>query len=366
MNVPFFNYQDLYLKDKIIVDQAIESVMNKGAFILQKELADFEKYLAHYTGAKFALGVANGTDALWLAMMACGLKPGDEVLMPSHTYVATPAAANFIGLNPILVDCNDDHLMCIDDMKEKISPKTRAIIPVQLNGRTLNMAELLSIADQNSLLVIEDAAQGLGSKYNGQMAGTFGLAGTYSFYPAKTLGCFGDGGAIVTNDELLFNKLYELRDHGRNKSGEYQRWGLNSRLDNLQAAILLGKIKVLKQEIKRRREIAEKYHIFLSIIPDLCLPPDPSSSENHFDTYQNYEIECGDRDNLKSFLSSKGIGTIIQWGGQAVHQIKALGLYNNLPKTDRLFNKCLLLPMNTTLTSFQVDYVIESIKEFYK
>lgn len=365
MKVPFFNYQELYKKDKIIIDQVIKSIMNRGAFILQEELIDFEQNLADYVGAKYAIGVGNGTDALWLSMLACGLKHGDEVLMPSHTYVATPAAANFLGITTILVDCDDDHLMCLEDLKKKISSRTKAIIPVQLNGRTLNMDKLIDISNEHDLMIIEDAAQGLGSKFKGQMAGTFGMAGTYSFYPAKTLGCFGDGGAIVTNDDSIYHILYEMRDHGRDKQGNYNRWGLNSRLDNLQAGILLAKIKNLDNEIRRRREIAKKYQEELTNCKEIKLPPRSEKLNMHYDTYQNYEIDCVDRDELKSYLASKDVGTIIQWGGQAIHQIKSLNFNATLPRTEKLFEQCLLLPMNTTLTDPQVEHVIDSIKEFY-
>ena len=365
MKVPFFNYKKLYQKDKNLIDNVYKDVMSRGAFILQDDLKKFEIKLAKYCGSKFALGVANGTDALWLILKAIGLNKSDEILIPSHTYIATPAAANFIGLKPVLVECNENHLMSIKDCAKKLTNKTKAIMPVQLNGRTINMDRLLEFSNKENLIVIEDAAQGLGSKYKEKMSGTFGLAGTYSFYPAKTLGCFGDGGAIVTNNEELYQKLYEMRDHGRNQQGNYKRWGLNSRLDNLQAAILLAKIKLLDEEINRRRIIAKMYNDALLNYNQIVLPADPNSDNFYFDTYQNYEIECEKRDQLKNFLNDKGIGTLIQWGGEAIHQIKALNYRVNLPLTDKLFRKCLLLPMNTTLSDDEINYIINSIQEFY-
>ena len=366
MKVPFFNYKKLYLKDKKLIDKAIKNVMSKGSFILQNELEQFEIQLAKYTGAKYAIGVANGTDALWLSMIACGLKKNDEVLMPSHTYVATPAAAKFIGVKSILVDIDKNHLMCLKDLKKKVTLKTKAIIPVQLNGRTMNMSKLVKFAEEEGLTIIEDSAQGLGSKFNNKMAGTFGLTGTYSFYPAKTLGCFGDGGAIVTSNNKIYNKLYEMRDHGRNKQGNYIRWGLNSRLDNLQAAILLEKLSLLKDEIIRRRSIAKIYNENLIDLKQITLPSKPNNNNINYDTYQNYEAKFLDRDQLQKFLFKKNIGTLIQWGGQPIHQIKSLGIEATLPETDKLFEKCLMLPMNTTLTDDQVYFVIKSIKDFYK
>lgn len=365
MKVPFFNYQQLYLKDKKAVNKAFFSVMERGAFILQSDLANFESALADYTGVKYAFGVANGTDALWLSMLAAGLKPGDEVLMPSHTYIATPGAANFIGLKPVLVECGNDHLMNPNNLNERLTSKTKAIIPVQLNGRTCNMDYISDFAEKHELLIIEDAAQGLGSKFNNQMAGTFGIAGTYSFYPAKTLGCFGDGGAVVTNETNIAQSIYELRDHGRDINGEYKRWGINSRLDNLHAAILSSKLKILDDEISRRREIAGIYIKGLSDISNMLLPPGPNDDENYFDTFQNFEIECRDRDGLRNYLAEHGVGTIVQWGGKAVHQIECLEFDTHLPFTDRVFQRCLLLPMNTTLTDEEVNYVIEMIRSFY-
>ena len=366
MKIPFFNYQKLYVKNKEAIEEAFFSVMERGAFILQSDLEDFESALAKYTGAQYAFGVANGTDALWLSMLAAGLKPGDEVLMPSHTYIATPGAARFIGLKPVLVECGADHLMDPNDLQKQITNRTKAIIPVQLNGRTCNMADIINYSDENDLLIIEDAAQGIGSKFNNQMAGTFGIAGTYSFYPAKTLGCYGDGGAVGTNDTKIADAIYELRDHGRAKNGNYNRWGINSRLDNIQAAILLSKLKTLDDEISRRREIANRYINGLGDIADLTLPPGPNDNKNYFDTFQNFEIESGERDKLKKYLSNQGIGTIVQWGGKAVHQIKCLGFDIHLPFTDKVFQRCLLLPMNTTLSDDEINYVIENIRSFYK
>ena len=366
MKVPFFNYKKLYQKDKNLVDKAYKDVMNRGAFILQDDLEEFEKKLAKYSGSKYALGVANGTDALWLVLSAIGLNKSDEILIPSHTYIATPAAAKFLGLKPILVDCNKDHLMSIKDSACKLTKKTKVIMPVQLNGRTMNMDRLMEFANMEDLIVIEDAAQGIGSRYKKQMSGTFGLAGTYSFYPAKTLGCFGDGGIIVTNNGELYQKLYEMRDHGRSQDGNYNRWGLNSRLDNLQAAILLAKLELLDKEINRRREIAKMYNDNLLKTKEVILPPGPKANDIHYDTYQNYEVECENRDKLKKYLLDRGVSTIIQWGGQAIHQIAALNFEVHLPLTDNLFQKCLLLPMNTTLSDDEVYYIIESIQEFYK
>jgi len=364
--VPFFNYPELYLSQKNRMDKAINSVVSKGAYILQEDLLLFEQELARYTNSKYAIGVANGTDAIWLALLAADIGSGDEVIVPSHTYIASPAAIKFVGAEPILAECASDHLLDPSNIEERITNKTKAIMPVQLNGRTCEMDKIQKIADENNLLIIEDAAQGLGSLYKNKMAGTFGLAGTYSFYPAKVLGCFGDGGAVVTDDDNIYQKVYEMRDHGRDDSGEHVSWGFNSRLDNLQAAILLEKFKTFEDDIKLRREIASLYHDRLKDIDELIMPPAPNNESDRFDTFQNFEIQCEKRDDLKLFLADNGIGTLIQWGGKAIHQIRGLNFNcNDLPFTENLFSKCMLLPMNSLMSLDDAEYVSDIIKKFY-
>ena len=228
------------------------------------------------------------------------------------------------------------------------------------------MDALQGIADGHGLIIIEDAAQALSSKFNGKCAGTFGLAGTFSFYPAKVLGCFGDGGAVVTNDDEIAGRVALLRDHGRNEEGEVVTWGTNSRLDNIQAAILNVKLKTFKKDMDRRREIATIYNQALREIDDLILPPAPDADERHYDIYQNYELESGHRDELRKFLAECGIGTIIQWGGKAVHQCKGLGLDNvHLPIVEKMTSRFLMLPMHTALTDEDVEYICDCIHQFY-
>ena len=247
-----------------------------------------------------------------------------------------------------------------------MTPRTRAIMPTQLNGRTADMDALQTIADQHGLVIIEDSAQALGSQYKRRCAGTFGLAGCISFYPAKTLGCLGDGGCLITNDDAVYEKTLLLRDHGRNSSGEVVTWGLNSRLDNLQAAILNKKFDRYEQDVTRRREIALLYEENLKDVEGLALPPAPGSEPDHYDIFQNYEIEADRRDELKAYLGERGVGTLIQWGGKAVHQFPALGFSQSLPYTESLFERLLMLPMNTSLTDDDVLYVADTVKNFYR
>ena len=365
-NIPFFNYPALFkMQEKEIMD-TLHDVMSRGAYILQRDLEEFEDNIKELIGVKHVLGVADGTNALILALRAADIGAGDEVIMSSHTYIATAASAHFVGAKPVLVECRADHMIDPESVKQAITDKTRVIMPTQLNGRTCDMDALQEIADDHGLVIIEDAAQALSSRFKGKYAGTFGLAGTFSFYPAKLLGCFGDGGAVVTNDDSIAKRVALLRDHGRNEEGEVVTWGTNSRLDNVQAAVLNLKLKTFKKDMERRREIASMYGQALRKIDDLILPPAPDADERHYDIYQNYELEAGHRDELKSFLAERGVGTIIQWGGKAVHQFDGLGFNDvSLPVVEKMTSRFLMLPMHTALTDDDVGYVCDCITDFY-
>jgi dTDP-4-amino-4,6-dideoxygalactose transaminase len=363
--VPFFNYPHVFLEHEDEYVAIFRDVGRRGAFIQQKDLANFEQHLAEYTGARYAFGVANATDGLHMAIRAANIGAGDEVIFCSHTMVATAASIHFAGAQPVPADCGLDHLIDPLSVEAAITSRTKAIMPTQLNGRTCNMDALQAIAEKNGLLIIEDAAQGLGSRFKGKAAGTFGAASAISFYPAKTLGCLGDGGAVLTSDPSMYRRMSLLRDHGRNDEGEVVMFGLNSRLDNLQAAILDFKLARYEQEINRRREIAALYQKRLGDLPELTLPPAPESDPDHFDIYQNYEIEADQRDQMRAFLKEQGIGTLIQWSGKAVHQFAQLGLARSLPQVEHMFTRCLMLPMNRSLSNDDVAYVCDQIRKFY-
>jgi dTDP-4-amino-4,6-dideoxygalactose transaminase len=366
MTIPFFRYPHVFAQQREEILAAMIAVMERGAFILQSDLLEFEAALAGFVGVNHAVGVANGTDGLIIALRAVGIGEGDEVIVPSHTYVASAASIHFVGASPVLVDCREDHLVDPQAVAAAVTSRTAAIMPVQLNGRTCDMDELQAIADRHGLAIVEDAAQALGSKFRGRNAGTFGSASAFSFYPAKLLGCFGDGGAVVTNDAELARKISLLRDHGRDEKGLVVDWGLNSRLDNLQAAVLNVKFQRLDLEIERRREIARLYREGLQDLDDIDLPPGPDDDPDHFDVYQNYEIESGRRDQLREQLERDGVRTIIQWGGHAVHQLEGLQVGAvNVPYTERMFTRCFLLPMNTSVTDEEVDYICDRIRRFY-
>lgn len=364
MKVPFFPYSDLYLEDQDAYQAIFNNVSSKGAFILQKELEDFEKLLCEYTGSKYALGMGNATDALEIGLIAGGLKKGSEVIISSHTMIATASAIVVAGAIPVPIDCANDHMIDVTKIESAITKKTSAIMPTQLNGRVCEMDSIFDIANKHNLQVYEDSAQALGAKYKNKTAGTFGIAGCISFYPAKTMGCFGDGGALLIQDEEVYKRAKLIRDHGRNEKNKIVMWGRNSRLDNIQAAIMIYKMKNYEKWISRRREIASMYNDGLSSLDSLLLPPPPEET-TYFDIYQNYEIQAEKRDKLKIFLSDNGIGSLQQWSGIAIHQCRELGFNQDLRVTDEIFSKILMMPMNHLLTNDEVQYVISTVKKFY-
>lgn len=365
--VPFFNYSHLFKSKEEKFIEIFKDVCSRGAYILQKDLVEFEENLAKFAGTKYAVGMANGTDAIWIGLMAAGIEKGDEVIFASHTYIATASSIVFAGGTPIPADCGSDHMLDPESVRKLITPKTKMILPTQVNGRCCNMDELKAIAEEHGLLIFEDAAQGLGAKFKGQGIGTFGVGGSISFYPAKNLGSFGDAGGFVTNDKAMYEKVMLMRDHGRNDDGEFVMWGFNSRLDNLQAAFLNFKLSYYQTEIDRRREIASMYNHLLSDLKELQLPPAPDSDERYYDVYQNYELEAERRDELKKYLAENGIGTLIQWSGQPVHGITSLGFSGTgCPYTEQMFQKCLMIPMNTAISNEDVEYVAQIIRSFYK
>jgi dTDP-4-amino-4,6-dideoxygalactose transaminase len=364
--IPFFNYPDLFARDEKELMPIIRDVLARGAYIMQRDLAEFESNLKAYLGVKHVLGVADGTNALILAVKALKLSPGDEVIVPSHTFVASAAAIHHAGARPVLADCGRDHLIDPASVERVITKRTKAIMPVQLNGRTADMEALQAIADRHGLSIVEDSCQALGSKFDGRYAGTFGVAGTFSFYPSKTLGAFGDGGAFVTNDDEVADYANLLRDHGRNPAtGDVDVFGYNARLDNLQAAVLNFKLKRYDDEVRRRRAIAAIYDEMLREIDDLVLPPAPDADPKHFDIFQNYEIESGRRDALRAHLDENGVKTILQWGGKTIHQFPLLGLEGACANTERMTQRFMLLPMNTSLSDDDVRYIGLQIRRFY-
>ena len=364
--IPFFNYPDVFTSHEEAFLSIIRDVGRRGAFIMQKDLFEFEGNLAAYTGAKYAVGVGNATDALQIGLMAGGVGQGDEVIFCSHTMVATAAAIHFAGARAIPVEAGPDHLIDPEVIESAITPRTKAIMPTQLNGRTADMDAMKGIAEKHGLDIYEDAAQALGSKFKERCAGTFGKASAISFYPAKVLGCLGDGGAVLTSDERVYQRVLSLRDHGKDENGEIVMWGMNSRLDNVQAALLGQQFRNYPKAIERRRKIAGLYRERFGQLEEIVLPPGPDNDPDHFDVYQNYEIEAKRRDELQAYLREKSIGTLIQWGGKAVHQFHKLGFKQSLPFTERLFERMLMIPLNMSLSDDDVHYICDCIIKFYR
>lgn len=364
--VPFVDYPAHYRSLESEIRALIDDVLFARADLMMRgDLREFENNIASFLGVKYAVGVNSCTDAMHLSLRAARVGAGDEVITVAHTFVATIAAIVHCGATPILVDIGEDDLMNVDQVEQAISPRTKAIIPVHLNGRICEMGKLMDIAKRHNLLIIEDSAQALGAAFDGKKGGSFGLAGCFSFYPAKLLGAAGDGGLVSTNSEEMGEKIRLLRDHGRLTKEDIAFFGFNSRLDNLQAAILNLKLKYLPQWIERRREVAMFYYQGLSNLP-LKLPVPPECDGRRYDVFQNYVIHTTERDRLVAHLGECGIETLISWP-KPVHHNESLGLKHfKLPVTEKLCKEVVSLPMNTELGNEQVEFVIDSIRNFYK
>ena len=351
------------LKDEI--DAAITDCLSNGDLIMRQQLKDYEEHLAEFVGTRYAVGVNSGYHALHLSLIAAGIGPGDEVITVAHTFVATISAIVHVGATPVLIDVGKDYNVDMDELECAITPKTRAVLPVHLNGRLCDMDRLMTIAGEHNLIVIEDAAQALGARHNGNVAGSFGLAGCFSHFPFKILGTFGDGGAITTDDPDVARIATLLRYNGEDReTGEYHYHGYTALLDNVWAAVLDVKLRYLPQWIERRREIAALYHQGLSDIPELTLPH--FEGDKYFDAYQNYVIRATKRDELATHLKQHGVETLIHWP-KPVWEHKGLELgEHHLPETESICREVLSLPMNTEMTNEQVEYTVECIREFYQ
>lgn len=343
----------------------IDDTLSRGDVMLRHQLTDFETHLAAFVGTRHGVGVSNCTDGLRLIAHSLDIGPGDEVITVAHTFIATISPFVLRGAAPVFVDIGSDQLMDTGQLAAAVTERTKVIIPVHLNGRTVDMAEVLRIAESCGAVVIEDAAQALGATIDGRTAGTMGQASTYSFYPAKMLGTPGDGGAVLTNDERLDNDLRRLRDHGRVTKTEVNGWGYNCRLDNLHAAILDWRLSQLPSWIEHRRTLAGIYDELLRDIDQLDLPVGPNSDERRCDVYQNYTVMTDRRDDLVQHLNEDGIEVLISWP-VPFHKQPGVGLDHwELPNTERLSRRVLSLPMNAELTTSQVEQVAESVRRFF-
>ncbi|MEV4347446.1 DegT/DnrJ/EryC1/StrS family aminotransferase [Actinoplanes sp. NPDC049596] len=363
--VRFVDYPEQWRRQRDGLLPVIEETIARGDLMLRRQLADFETHLASFNSSARAVGVSNCTDGLRLLAHALDIGPGDEIVTVAHTFVATMSPFVLRGATPVLVDIGDDHLMDTSRLAEAVTPRTRVIIPVHLNGRTVDMTAVQEAASSVGAVIVEDAAQALGATLDGRTSGTFGLASTYSFYPAKMLGALGDAGAVLTDDPALADRLLALRDHGRVAKAELDGWGYNCRLDNLQAAVLDWRLARLPSWIDRRREIARLYTSLLGDVPELQIPVGPDDDPRRRDVYQNYPVTCEARDRLAAHLRDDGIETLISWP-IPLHRQKGLGLSHwQLPRTEKLCDEVLSLPMQVELTDDQVSYVAASVRKFF-
>jgi dTDP-4-amino-4,6-dideoxygalactose transaminase len=362
--VRFVNYPRQYQQLKSEFDSIFQEIMSGGDFILRSHVEEFEKRIASYVGTKYAIGVNTGTDALYLSCHALGFGSGDEVITVAHTFVATVGAIVQCGAKPILIDIKDDFNIDVNKIEQAITPKTKGIIPVHLNGHSCDIAGIMDLAKRYNLRVIEDAAQALGAEFKQRRCGSFGDIGIFSFYPAKMLGAAGDAGMVCTNDDGLARTIRAFRDNGRVDTVEIiECFGWCSRLDNLQAAMLNMKFRYFDKWIERRRQIARMYDKALSDIPGLL--PHPLSNHDYFDVYQNYVIRCKRRNELAAHLSDSGIEILISWP-TPLHKQKALALNHfYLPKTEQISDEVISLPMYPELSDEEVNLVINSVKSFY-
>jgi dTDP-4-amino-4,6-dideoxygalactose transaminase len=363
--VPFVDAKEHYRRYQKEFEGAITGTLSQGDWIMRQQLRDFEASLAAFVSTKRSVGLNSGYHALHLSLLAAGIGPGDEVITVAHTFVATISAIVHVGATPVLVDVADDYNMDVEAFERAITPKTRGVIPVHLNGRIADMERIGAIAKAKGIVVIEDACQALGATLNGKRAGSFGLTGCWSFYPFKILGCFGDGGAITTDDPDIATAVTRLRFNGEDReTGEYHYHGYTALLDNVQAAVLDAKLRHLPSWIDHRRAMADRYRQGLEGVGDLRLPhfDDP----RYFDIFQNYVIRTGKRDALRAHLKASGVETLVHWQ-KPVWEHKALGLADpGLPNTTAICKEVISLPMSAELTPEHVDTTVDVIREFFK
>jgi dTDP-4-amino-4,6-dideoxygalactose transaminase len=363
-----------YQNIKSEIDTAIMSVIENAQFINGPEVAAFQKELENYLEVKHVIPCANGTDALQIALMALGLKPGDEVITPSFTYIATTEVMALLGLKPVFVEVNPD-TYCIDASKIEaaITENTKAIVPVHLYGQAAPMNEIMAIAKKHNLFVIEDNAQAIGCDYtltNGQTVktGTIGTIGCTSFFPSKNLGCYGDGGAIFTHDSELAVKIKMISNHGQSKKYYHDVVGCNSRLDSVQAAILRIKLRNLDTYNASRNDVANYYDQFFAQFPQLKTPVRAGNSTHVFHQY-TLQVEGINRDEMNKFLEERGVPSMIYYPVPA-HRQKMFESFGSastvLPITDWLTERVISLPIHTEMKQEHLDIICNSVAEFIK
>ncbi len=363
------NVADLALQYRGIeaeINEAVLGVLGGGQYVLGKRVRQLEEELAAYCGAEHALGLNSGTDALLLALMALGVGPGDEVVMPAFTIIVDAAAACLLGARPVFADV-DPHTFNLDpeQLEAKITPRTKAVIAVHLYGQTADMDAIKEVAGRHNVPVVEDACQAIGAEYKGRRAGSLGDVGCFSFYPTKNLGTYGDGGLVTTNDRALAEKLRLLRAHG--DAGQYDHVviGINSRLDELHAAVLSVKLKHLDGWTEARRRNAARYTAGLAGVPGLTTPHVAGYAGHVF---HQYTVRTAERDGLRAFLKERGVASAVYYP-IPLHLQRALRHLGHsegdFPESERAAREALSIPVYAELEPARLDYVVECVREFF-
>lgn len=365
MNIQFVDLKKQYAPFKEEILAGIEEVLDGMQLFLGKNVQQFEKDFAEFSRVKHGIGISDGTSALHIILRALGIGPGDEVISVSHTFIATAEAILLSGATPVFVEVDPDtYLMDISQVEARITPQTKAIMPVHLYGQTVDMDPLLEIAKRHNLKVIEDACQAHGAEYKGRRAGGLGDAAAFSFYYSKNLGAYGEGGFVTTNDDALAEKIRKIRDHGSGVRYHHEMLGFNARLDEIQAVVLRAKLPHLDEWNQKRRQHASLYNELLKDTPVKT----PTENPDNLPVYHLYVIAAPKRDELQAFLREKGVYTGIHYP-IPIHQqqmVESLG-YNDgdFPVTETVTSQILSLPMFAELEDDEIKYTVDAIKEFY-
>jgi dTDP-4-amino-4,6-dideoxygalactose transaminase len=366
MTIPFVDLKTQYHNIKREITEVINNVMEESAFIGGKYVEKFETEFAEFCGANYCMGVGNGTDAILITLKMLGIGPGDEVITAANSFIATSEAISLTGAKVVFCDVNENSRNLNPDLiEEKITDRTKAIIPVHLYGQPADMDKIVEIAERNNLLIVEDCAQAHGAQYKGKGIGTFGEAACFSFYPGKNLGAYGDGGAIITNNENLAEKIRMYANHGRSAKYDHEFEGVNSRLDGMQAAILSVKLKHIKNWNSMRNSNARTYNRKLKGLGDIITPMIYDDRDHVFHLYV---IRTTERDKLKKFLAENNIASGIHYP-IALPNLKAYSYLNHKPNdfpvSSKLQNEILSLPMYPELTEEQIDYISNAAGRFF-
>ncbi|WP_223606130.1 DegT/DnrJ/EryC1/StrS aminotransferase family protein [Chryseobacterium sp. OSA05B] len=373
MKIQMVDLKGQYEKIKTEVDAGIQDCINNTAFINGPAVKEFQQDFEKYLNVKHVIPCANGTDALQIAMMALGLKPGEEIICPAFTYVATAEVMGLLGLIPIMVDVNEDTFdIQLEGLEKYLTPNTKAIVPVHLYGQSADMEKILAFAEKHSLFVIEDNAQAIGSDYTFsdgtvKKTGTIGHIGCTSFFPSKNLGCYGDGGALMTNDDEIALKIRMIANHGQEKKYHHKVLGCNSRLDTIQAAVLKVKLTHLDEYSAARNKMADYYDENLAGISEIFVPKRAENSTHVFHQY-TLKVKNGKRDGLQKYLAEKNIPSMVYYPlplyrQEAFQQYVQDGF--SLPVTEQLCSEVISLPVHTEFDQEVLDYIISEIKNYF-